>query len=58
LPRLVERHLEELPRVWPRRLTRRHRPLRPVVEQEFPLAQPTGLSENLLNHLAMSHGVE
>jgi hypothetical protein len=30
---LVERHLEELLRVWPERLARQHGPLRPVVER-------------------------
>ena len=30
---LVERHLEELLRVWPTRFARRHGPLRPVVER-------------------------
>jgi hypothetical protein len=30
---LVERHLEELLRVWPARLARQHGPLRPVVER-------------------------
>jgi hypothetical protein len=30
---LVERHLEELLRVWPERFARHHGPLRPVVER-------------------------
>jgi hypothetical protein len=33
LYRLVERHLEELLRVWPERFARRHGPLRAVVER-------------------------
>jgi hypothetical protein len=33
LYQLVERHLEELLRVWPTRFARRHGPLRPVVER-------------------------
>jgi hypothetical protein len=33
LYRLVEQHLEDLLRVWPRRLVRQHGPLRPVGER-------------------------
>jgi hypothetical protein len=33
LYRLVERHLEELLRVWPERFARRHGPLRAAVER-------------------------
>ena len=36
---LVERHLEELLRLWPSRFARHHGPLRPVVERVLRVAE-------------------
>ena len=44
--RLVERHVEELLRVWPRRFARTHGPLRPVVERVLREFLTCGLAEH------------
>ena len=43
--RLVDQHLEELLRVWPRRFARTHGPLRPVVERVLREFLTCGLAE-------------
>jgi hypothetical protein len=57
---LVERHLEELLRVWPTRFARPHGPLRPVVQRvlrEFLIAFVTDQMAigKILDHLGLSN---
>jgi Transposase zinc-binding domain/Putative transposase len=46
LYRLLERHIEELFRVWPERFARKHGPLRPVVERVLRAFLECGLPEH------------